>query len=139
MTAPMIDLSRHHFMRPIGEFVAFGTWVHNDEQEADEPALVVVPRYRRSGFKPCVVALSAAFKYDDPKYCVRSARIFLENLGMADSMSSCNTLATLIHDHLEDLLSMPLSPTSRVLVGEAQADTGGGIIQLFDHVATRQV
>ena len=58
---PAIDLTRHHFMRELGDIVLFGAWVYNDEQEDTEPALVLLPRYRPpSTVTPCVIALSAA-------------------------------------------------------------------------------
>lgn len=139
MSAPAIDLSRHHFMRPQGEFCLFGTWLHrlnatNDNES--EPALVIVPRYRKNGFKPAVIALSAAYKYDSPQYCVRAAIEFIHAFGMTDSMATTHTLATLIHDHLLDLLKMPPSPTQSIIVGEAQIRDGSGTsrtVQVLDH------
>ena len=85
---PAIDLTRNHFMRELGDLVVFGTWVYNDEQEDTEPALVLLPRYRPpSTVTPCVIALSAAYRYNDAKYCVHAAKGIAKALGFEDSMT----------------------------------------------------
>lgn len=123
---PTIDLTRTHFTRTLGEFTLHGSWVWNESQESYEPALVVVPAFRKRGFQPCVVALSAAYKYDSPAYCAKAARLFVKALGMEDGITRAHTLATLIYDHLLDLLKMPESPEVAIIVGEAVIDTGAG-------------
>jgi hypothetical protein len=122
---PAIDLSRHHFMREWKDLVIFGTWLHNEDQEADEPALVIVPRYRQSGYFPVCIALSAAFKYNSPKYLARVTPQFVLDLGFEDSLTNAHKVADAIHSHLRDLLTMPESPTTAIVVGEATMDVGG--------------
>lgn len=138
---PAIDLTRHAFQRTLGEFSLYGTWVYNADQEEYEPALVVIPAHRRSGFQPCVVALSAAYKYDSPKYCAEAAVLFVKALGMEDGITRAHTLATLIYDHLLDLLKMPESPTVSIIVGEASIDTGHGkkTLLIHDHEQLKQM
>lgn len=137
---PAIDLTRTHFVRHIGDLSLYGTWIFNNDQEAEEPALVVIPRYRATGFKPCVVALSAAYKYNDARYMVYAARQFVISLGFQDSMAECHKVATLIHDHLDDLLKIPPSPTTAIVVGEATINEAGGkrTIELLDYEPTQQ-
>lgn len=126
MTQPAIDLSRHHFMRELGDMVVFGTWIMNDDQEDTEPALVILPRHRPpSSVKPCVIGLSAAFKYDNPKYLARAAPHIAECLGFEDSLQRANKIATLIHDHIPDLVRMPVDPSQAIVVGEATVEVGG--------------
>lgn len=138
---PTIDLTRYHAKSTHGEFVLYQTWVFNADQEEYEPALVIIPSNRRSGFQPCVVALSAAFKYDSPKYCVEASRLFVRALGMEDGITRAFTIGTLIYDHLDDLLKMPLSPTTSIIVGEATIDTGHGkqILLIEDYEPTKQL
>ena len=140
---PAIDLSRHHFMRELGDIVVFGTWVMNDDQEDTEPALVVMPRYRPpSSVVPCVVALSAAYLYNDPKYCVRAAKGMAKALGFEDSMNTTHRIADILHSHLPDLISMPLDPTVAVVVGEAQMNFGDGTtktVEFLDYDQTKQL
>ena len=140
---PAIDLTRHHFMRELGDMVVFGTWVYNDEQEDTEPALVLLPRYRPpSTVKPCVIALSAAYRYNDAKYCVHAAKGIAKALGFEDSMTRTHKIADILHSHLPDLVSMPVDPTEAVVVGEASIDAGNGRIervQLIDHEAVKQL
>lgn len=138
---PAIDLTRHHFMRPMGDLVVFGTWVYNNEQEDHEPALVIVPRYRRDGFKPCCVALSSAYKYNtSAQYLAQASAHFVRQLGMADCMASAHLVADAIHSHLGDLVSMPPNPTSTVVVAEASIDVGGAkrTIELLDFDSLQQ-
>jgi len=135
-----IDLTRHHFVHHIGDLSLYGTWVFNNEQEAEEPALVLIPRYRTRGFTPCVVALSAAYKYNNPRYMVQTAREFVIALGFEDSMAQGHKILTILHDHLLDLLTIPPSPTTAIIVGEASFDIGGQkhTINMVDYEPTPQ-
>jgi hypothetical protein len=122
-----IDLTRHAFMRELGDMVLFGTWVENHDQEDTEPALVIVPRYRPpSSVVPCVIALSSAYRYDDPKYLVHAAQGMAKALGFEDSMTRTHKIADMIHSHLDDLIRMPMDPTEAVVVADALVDTGDG-------------
>ena len=139
---PAIDLSRFHFMRELGDLVVIGTWIMNDDQEDTEPALVLLPRYRKpSSVKPCVVALSAAYLYNDPKYCVRAAKYIAKALGFEDSMVTTHKIADILHSHLPDLVSMPVDPHTATVVGEAVVQLGGGrtkTVEILDHEQTPQ-
>lgn len=140
---PAIDLTRHHFMRELGDIVLFGTWVMNDAQEDTEPALVLLPRYRPpSSVIPCVVALSAAYLYNDPKYCVRAAKGIAKALGFEDSMTTTHKIADILHSHLPDLVSMPVDPTRAEVVGEATVNLGNGrrqTVEILDYEQTKQL
>lgn len=122
---PVLDLSRHHFMRPLGDLVCIGTWIMNDLQEDYEPCLVVVPRYRSSGYKPCVVALSSAYKYNVPAYLAVASQQFTRMLGMEDCMSNVHKVGELIHSHLGDLICMPPNPTTSIIVADATYTVDG--------------
>lgn len=138
-----IDLTRFHFMRELGDLVVIGTWVMNNDQEDTEPALVLLPRYRPpSSVKPCVVALSAAYLYNDPKYCVRAAKGMAKALGFEDSMTTTHRIADILHSHLPDLVSMPVDPAKAVVVGEATVDMGNGrkrTVEFMDYEAVKQI
>lgn len=139
---PAIDLTRHAFVREWKDLCIIGTWLFNNDQEDYEPALVVLPRHRRYGFRPVVVALSAAFKYNSPQYLAHAARKFNADLGFEDSMSNANKVAEAIHSHLGDLVTMPNNPTQKFVVGEASFDLGGGqkrTIELLDYVPLAQL
>lgn len=140
---PAIDLTRHHFMRELGDLVIFGTWVYSADQEDTEPALVLLPRYRPpSSVVPCVVALSAAYLYNDAAYCVRAAKGIAKALGFEDSMNTTHKIADILHSHLPDLVSMPVDPTEAVVVGEASVDMGDGhkrTVEFMDYEAVKQV
>ena len=135
MTKPALDLSRNHFVRPIGDLVCVGTWLMNNDQEDYEPCLVIVPRYRKSGFKPCVVALSVAWKYNEPQYLARASQIFTKMLGMEDCMSNAHKVGEIIHSHLGDLVKMPPNPTQSIVVADASYTVEGKThsVELLDH------
>ena len=122
---PAIDLTRYHFVRHLGDMTVYGTWLFNDDQEDSEPCLVVIPRYRTTGFRPIVVALSAAYKYNSPQYLAQVAGLFAEGLGFERDLTTARKVATLIHDNLLDLLNMPLDPSVGVVVGEASVNIDG--------------
>lgn len=136
MRKPAIDLTRYQFMRELGDLAIYGTWLWNEDQEDTEPCLVVIPRYRKVGFKPVVVALSSAFRYNSPRYLARVSGTFARTLGFADDLTNARKIATLIHDHLLDLLTMPVDPTDAKVVGEANVEIGGRkrTVELLDHV-----
>ena len=140
---PAIDLTRFHFMRELGDLVIFGTWIMNDDQEDTEPALVLLPRYRPpSSVKPCVVALSAAYLYNDPKYCVRAAKGMAKALGFEDSMTTTHRIADILHSHLSDLISMPVDPSEVVVVADGIIDSGDGTkksVELLDYQQLKQI
>lgn len=122
---PAIDLTRYQWKRDVGDLTIFGTWLYNEDQEDTEPCLVVIPRFRLNGVKPFVLALSAAFRYNDPRYLARVVATIATGLGFEGSMTKAHQIASVIHDHLPDLLNMPLDPSVAVVVGEASVDLGG--------------
>lgn len=139
---PAIDLTRHHFLRGLGDLVVVGTWLMNDDQEDTEPCLVILPRYRPpSTVIPCVIALSSAYLYNDAAYCVRAAKGIAKALGFEDSMTTTHRIADILHSHLPDLVSMPVNPTEAIVVGEAHVDLGGRTqtVDILDHEAVRQI
>ena len=137
---PAIDLTRHAFVRELGDLTLFGTWLYNADQEDTEPCLVIVPRYRAAGtYKPAVIALSAAFRYNDARHCARASAIFAKNLGF-DDLATANKIANMIFDHLGDLVTMPVDPTDAHVVGEATIDLGNGrkrTVEVLDYEQQR--
>lgn len=137
---PAIDLTRHHFVRHIGDVSLYGTWLYNEDQEKDEPALVLIPRYRRTGFKPCCIALSAAYRYNSPQYLAGITGYILSILGFEQSIANAAKIGGLIHDHLGDLLTMPNSPTTSIIVADGSVTVGGKkrSIEIMDYKPTPQ-
>lgn len=138
-----LDLTRYHFKRELGDLTLFGTWLYNDDQEDTEPAIVLVPRFRMSDrTKPIAIALSSAFKYNDPRYLAHASAVFAKKLGFEDSMTTTHKIASVIHDHLLDLIKMPLEPTDIVVMGEAKIDMGNGVkrtVEFMDHEPKPQI
>lgn len=119
MTGAAIDLTRQHFRRVLGEFTVIGTWLGADREDM-EPCIVLMPTHRNPlvftqdgalvRARPCCIALSAAFKYDDPSYLVLRAGQFLQAMGFDITASRAYRLAEIIHESLDDLCKMPELP-----------------------------
>jgi hypothetical protein len=136
MTRPAIDLTRYHFVRELGDIRLYGTWLYHEEDDDDEPCLVLVPAYRTHGVVPCVVALSAAFKYDDPRHLAEMSAQFARALGFGDDRWAAMKIGSIIHDHLLDLITMPENPTEAVVGATANVDFGDGrkrTVEILDH------
>lgn len=122
---PFLDLTRYAFKREVGELTIYGTWVPlPDNTGESEPALAIVPRFRVIG-RPAVIALSSAYKYNDPAYLARAAHVFTQALGVAAGVNDTLKIASLIDDHLSDLISMPPEPTQAVAVADAVLNIDG--------------
>lgn len=115
----ILDLSRHAWIRELGQLAIYGTWVGPSIDES-EPCLVIVPSARRTSHetvRPAVVALSAAYKYDDPRYLLQAAVQFNRGLGFTDDMHNVMKMADAIYDHLDDLVALPERPSFGSSVG----------------------
>lgn len=113
---PILDLTVRHFTRELGEITVIGTWI-GATHESTEPCIVLLPTFRQalqvtaSGVQqravPCCIALSSAYRYDDPRYLVARAKQFTQAMGFADSLTRAHRIAEIIHDSLDDLCRMP--------------------------------
>jgi len=137
---PAIDLTRYHFVRELGDIRLYGTWLYDEELDDDEPALVLVPSVRHCT-TPCVVALSAAFRYTDPRHLARVSLVFAKTLGFEDTMmASAHRIGNIIHDHLLDLIKMPENPMETVVGATANLyiDGRSRTIEILDHLPLAQ-
>lgn len=119
----VLNLDNRAFTRVLGDLTIIGTWYGADFNEC-EPVLCLVPTYRINMFdgvsirsKPCCVALSAAYLYDDPTHLLMRSRQFCEQLGFSDEMSRVHKIAEAIHGSLQDLIEMPPRPVIGSFVG----------------------
>lgn len=142
---PAIDLTRYAWVRELGDIRLYGTWYtwfDDDEREwQDEPCLVLMPAVRHCS-TPCVVALSAAFKYTDPAHLAKVSLIFARQLGFdGTEMSAAHKIGEIIHSHLLDLIKMPENPTEIVVGATASVDFGNGrkrTVEVLDHEPIKQ-
>lgn len=122
MNRPVLDLTNYHFRRDFGDITLYGTW-YGETHDESEPALVLVPTYRAAmsmgehRAKPCCIALSVAFRYDDPRYLLTRAMEFSAAMGFQDSMNRTHKIADIIHGNLQDLIEMPPRPVRGQVVG----------------------
>ncbi|WBF05201.1 hypothetical protein [Burkholderia phage CSP3] len=139
---PAIDLTRYAFVRELGDIRLYGTWFYDAELDEDEPCLVLVPAFRSHGVVPCCVALSAAFRYTDPRHLAAVSLQFAKDLGFdGNIMSAAHKIGSIIDDHLLDLIKMPENPTEAVVGATANVDFGNGhkrTVEILDHVPVKQ-
>jgi hypothetical protein len=130
MSRPVLDLTIRHFTRELGDLTLIGTW-YGANIEDSEPVLCLVPTYRilfdgvALRAKPCCVALSSAYLYDEPGYLLRRAREFSMAMGFEDSMARTHKVASAIYDSLRDLIVMPPRPVLGSFVGADATITDG--------------
>lgn len=137
---PAIDLTRFAFVRELGDIRLYGTWMHHDEDDEDEPCLVLVPAFR-SAYVPCVVLLSSAYLYTDPRYLAGVSLEFAQALGFDNALTAASKIGGIIHDHLLDLIKMPENPTEAVVGAYGQITDGRRTqtVEIIDHVPTQQI
>lgn len=105
-----VDLAKAHLTRQHGDLMVIFTWVN------DERAMILIPAYRK-GAAWYVVCESAAWKYDNREYLKRQCMKAAEVLGMEPSPNNWLKLATIIHDGLPDLITMPTGPDKELTRG----------------------
>lgn len=137
---PAIDLTRHHFVKEYGDLRLYGTWLYREEDDDDEPALVLVPANRREGFEPFVVPLSSAYLYTYPRRTAVACLEAAKGLGM-DGIQAASKIANIVHDHLQDLIEIPENPTETVVGAYGQINDGHRVktVEILDHVPVRQI
>lgn len=124
MNDHVLDLTRTAWKQAHGDLEAIGTWLlHRD---GPLPCLVLKPRnaQRHDQFIPCVVLQKNAWVWSeaigDGAEAARTAYEFAGALGL-DTHNSTNIIrvASIIRDHIGDILNIPPMPMEREVVGEA--------------------
>ena len=124
---PVLDLTKQHAQRVYDDLTLIFTWL-GETVDDSEPCVVLVPTYRMLApghYKPCVIALSSAYKYDDAEYLWRSAAHIANILGLGGS--STFKVADKIQESLLELIKMPPRPVEQaVVVADAIMTTESG-------------
>ena len=120
-----LDLTRRHWTKTRGPITAIGTWVRLEGRF--EPCMVLI----RAGSElsdrliPCVIPMSRAWVWSedlgDPVEAANTTFLFAQALGINfHDQRSVFAIATLIHDQLGELLSIPpYQPDNLPTVAEA--------------------
>ena len=124
---PVLDLTKQHAQRVYEELTVIFTWLGPTVDDS-EPCVVLVPTYRMlapTHYKPCIIALSSAYKYDDAQYLWESAAHIANILGLGASATF--KVADKIQDSLLELIKMPPRPVEQaVVVADAIMTTESG-------------
>lgn len=125
-----LDLTRPHFEKVRGDLMLFGAW----HGERLRPCLVVLPAFRIEKAVPLVIEVDDAWKWnpDDPDVDPRGNAKLVGRFLMLNGMDYHNAftrmkVASLIHDHLDDLVQIPPKPAEGVVVADilhTDRDTG---------------
>lgn len=116
MNRPVLDLSKAHAEHVDGEITVIFTW-YGETVEDSEPCIVLLPTYRilaPGHYKPCVIALSSAYKYHDARYLWESAGSVANILGLGASATF--KVAEKIQGALLQLIKMPPKPVEKTNV-----------------------
>lgn len=105
-----LDTAKAHAHHTFGEVTQILTWMN------DERVMVLLATHRKGGAW-FVVQEPTCWMYDDPHYLARQARKAAEVLGIDDSVNGWFRLASIIHDGLPELVSMPSAPAPDLLRG----------------------
>lgn len=130
MTRHDLDLTQPAFEKRRGDLMLYGAW-HGKNLR---PCLVVLPAFQMVKPVPLVIELDQAWKWnpDDPDVDPRSNARMIGAFLQENCMDYLNTftamkVASLIHDHLGDLLAIPPKNAETVVVADAihtDHDTG---------------
>jgi len=125
-----LDLTQPAFTKRRGDLMLYGAWHGQDLR----PCLVVLPAFRVGKAVPLVVLVDDAYRWNiedrdvDPRSNAQLVGAFLRANGM-DYLNTFTAMkvASLIHDHLGDLLSIPPKPAEVIVVADVlhtDHDTG---------------
>jgi hypothetical protein len=133
MNGIALDLTKTHLTRTHGDVICHFTWFGADA-DGREPCIVLQPTFRilaAGNYKPCVIALSSAYKYADDEYLMQSAINIAEILGLGQSAAF--KIATIINDGLLELIKMPPKPVEQqIVVADAFLTNESGKKQHFE-------
>ena len=124
-----LDLTQSHFVKTRGDLTLYGSWFGDRLR----PCLVVLPTFRAEPV-PLVVEIDTAYRWnpDDIDVNPRDAAYLVMQFLRQNGMDYSNVIThqrvlSLIHDHLADLISMPVKPVNLVVVADAfRTDTDTG-------------
>lgn len=115
-----LDLTQSAFVKSRGDLTLYGCW----HGERLRPCLAVTRTNHRG--VPLVIELDSAWKWNpddpdaNPRMVAPMITAFLNKNGMdATNLMTHHRVLSLIHDHLGDLIRMPVKPTSNVVVADA--------------------
>ncbi|MCL7999997.1 hypothetical protein M8994_17310 [Brucella sp. 21LCYQ03] len=143
MSSPVLDLRARAFTYERGDITLIGSWLRMGG--SIRPCLVLI----RSGEEyndftiPCVITLDKAWIWDedngDVTQAASMAATFIEHLRLSPDKSGFIRIASLIHDHLDDLIGMnPFPPMDRETVAfieQINNSTGKSkLIEVKDYV-----
>lgn len=116
VNAAHIDLAQRAFVHRRAEIVAIGTWLHVDGQVRPCMALIRHGEEWSDLTRPFIVTGDTAWRWDetigDAAFSARQCFIACQCLRLTPDQRNIFKIATLVHDLLGDLISIPPFPPS---------------------------
>lgn len=120
MSATYVDLDRRHFTRVRGPVTIIGTWtVEEDGTQRPCLALIRTGEELSQHTQPGIVPVETAWMWEPavakdidgaPQKAARASVGFARLLRLGDDPRDAISLALLINDHLDDLMTIPPAP-----------------------------
>ena len=108
---PVLDLSNRVWEQNHGDLTFIGTWIEIEGSHKSCIAIIRTNEERHEATMPCVVTADKAHIWSeevgDPRQAAWIATGYLDALRMERTPRNMIRIASLIHDHLGDLLSIP--------------------------------
>ena len=134
----VVNLDFRHKSFQHGDLTVIITWTLFDRR----PCLVIIPTYQRvdsNVITPVIVPDTMAWAWSedkalrDVKHCVESSlHMAMTIFGPGATVAQANRIATLIHDHIDDLIICPPMPAlfdTRVVAFTRRTDASGEVIE----------
>lgn len=116
---PVLDLTTAAWEHTHGDIKVVGTWWLDTDGEPPWPCMVLVPAHHSLAtdrYVPCVVSLDLAWIWSeeqgDAEFAMETAISFCQSLGLSVNWANCYRVASIIRDHLEDLIKIGPRPAA---------------------------
>lgn len=131
MNDHILDLTRYAWTRTLGDIEVIGTWLRHPDGPRACMVLKPTNAQRHDQFIPCIVLQKNAWVWSeaigDGAEAARCAYSFAAALGLSPhNINNVMRVASIIRDHIGDLLSIPPMPLEQEVVGEATITDEGG-------------
>lgn len=108
---PCLDLARYAWKQGHGDLTVYGTWYWDEDDKTWVPCLAIVPTLAVLSFervRPCLVPVDHAWAWSEEEggweYVAETAVKFASSLRLVPDTRSIVRVASLIRDHIEDLV-----------------------------------
>lgn len=133
---PCLDLARNAWKQRHGDIDVYGTWYWDEDDRTWVPCLALVPVTTVLHFervRPCIVPVDHAWAWSEEQggweYVAQTALTFAQALRLPPDVGGVIRVASLVREHLEDLVKRipprPSDDEEMIVAADAVAKVGG--------------